>query len=240
MKKLFYLSLIASSILFSGCVMNKLDTTHKIITLKDSEAHSITVDVTAGEQWSSRMKAGPFIFNVLPQMVLWTEDADGKFIETLYITGADFKKMRHAAKNENEAVFFAECLPYWALKMSGGGGSLPSKKNPYPDTVTSATPMADFTLRTSARKGQAAFFVFAEINKSDDKNSSFTKDNNDWAGQPSLIYSAAISANDKGRAVRMKLLGHGGMLGDKPEIYKDLSGFDTALEQIRTIDVTVE
>lgn len=231
------LLILGCVILLSSCVMNKTDNSHKLIELKTAGGMELAIDVEAGAEWSSRMKAGPFIFNVLPQMAVWTEDTSGRFIETLYITGADFKKMNHALKNENEADFFKECLPYWASRAESSGTALPSKKAPYPDTVTSATPAADFTINTSVPEDAA--HIYAELNKADDMNTVYTEDNNDWAGQPSLIYSADLSGLSNSEPIELKLEGHGGMIGAFPGVYEDLSGFDSALRQIKCIKVSL-
>jgi len=219
--------------------MNKLDTSHRTIKLDDSFARSIIIDVAAGDQWSSRMKAGPFIFNILPQMVVWLENEEGEYLDTLYITGADFKKIRHAAKNKDGAVFYSECLPYWASRATGAGHRLPSKQNPYPDTLTSATPMADFTLHTSMPESTIPVIIFVELNKSNDSNPEYTEENNHWAGQPSLIYSAKLKSS-KAVTLRMTLAGHGGKIDAVPAVYSELSGFDTALNLIESIDIRFE
>ncbi|MBI9109287.1 MAG: hypothetical protein JEZ04_21250 [Spirochaetales bacterium] len=244
MKKRIYSILITAGIaavlLFSGCVMNKLDNTPQAIVLRAvSGGTGLEIDVSAGEQWASRMQAGPFIFNVLPQMAIWLEDGNGEYVETLYVTGADFKKLRHAAKNGDGAGFFSECLPYWASRVESAGEALPSKENPYPDTITSATPMGDFTLDTMTAS-EAPIVIFAELNKSGDENAFFTKEANGWAGQPSLIYRADIRKLQAGDTVKLKLEGQGGMLGVKAGIFSDLNGFDTALKQVREITVSFE
>jgi hypothetical protein len=229
-------SLVMFIIGLSGCVMNRLDETHKTIALRQEiQGNPISVDVVKGKQWSVRMQAGPFVFNVLPQIVIWAEDQEGKLIDTLYITGADGKKMRHAAKNEKGAAFYPECFPVWAEKAKAAGKKMPSKKEPYTDTVTSATPMSSFTLDTRLGDTANSFFVYLEINKSDDKSEVFTKENNDWAGQPSLIYKAEVT--EKGKEYAMTLVGHGGKISDEPKIYEDMTGIDTALEQIEKIMV---
>lgn len=184
------------------------------------------------------MQAGPFIFNVLPQFAIWTEDDAGRLVETLYVTGADFRGMRHAEKNEKQAEFFAQILPFWSARVTSSGAPLPSKANPYPDAITSATPTGPTTLVTALTGSvgaAAAVTVYLEINKSGDSNSTFRADN-DPAGQPSLIYAGHLGAG----ATRLELIGHGGRLPDEPAVYTDLSGFDTALELVASIVVTLE
>ena len=106
MKKIIIVCGIISAVLLSGCVMNKLNTEPQTVVLKDAgNGKNLIIEVSTDGQWSSRMKAGPLIFNILPQAVFWIEDQNGRLIETLYVTGADFKKMRHAAKNADGELF---------------------------------------------------------------------------------------------------------------------------------------
>ncbi len=78
--------------------------------------------------------------------------------------------------------------------------------------------------------------AYLEIKKSSDTNPTLTEVDNDWAGQPSLVYGARLGNGP----TRLELLGHGGRFREEPGIYSDLSGFDTALEQIAPIVVTLE
>ena len=132
-----------------GCVMNQTDTEPQTIVLRDDAGSPLRVEIDPGAQWSSRMQAGPFVFNVLPQFAVWTEDEAGDLVETLYVTGADFRGMRHAQKNEMQGEYFRKCLPVWAMRVTESGVSLPSKADPYSDAVTSATPAGQATLVTS-------------------------------------------------------------------------------------------
>jgi hypothetical protein len=219
-----------------GCVMNRVNPEPQTIVLREDAGPALRVEIMPGEQWSSRMQAGPFIFNVLPQFAIWTEDDAGNLVETIYVTGADFRGMRHAEKNEMQAEFFAQSLPVWSARVTASGESLPSKANPYPDAVTSATPAGPTTLVTSMAGSAGATMIYLEINKSSDVNATFTKADNDWAGQPSLVYAARLGAG----STRLELVGHGGRLRDEPAIHADLSGFDTALAQVESIVVMLE
>jgi len=225
-------------LLTSGCVMNKLSKSPEKITLdKDPEGAQLRIEVEKGESFTSRMQAGPFIFNVLPQIVMWAEDANGRFLETLYITGADFEGFRNASKKDKGSLFFKECFPLWASRLKEAGKTLPSPEQPYPDTVTSVTPSNSFTLKTAFSIGKKPFTLFLEINKSGDTNSAFTKENNDWVGQPALIFKTEITKPRSGESFHMNLAGHSGKINEKPAIYADISKFDTALRQIKKITI---
>jgi hypothetical protein len=213
--------------------MNRIDRSPQTLNLRDAgDGIPVEVRISAGDAWTSRMQAGPFIFNVLPQFAVWAEDGDGVFLDTLYVTGADFKKLRHAEKQGDGAGYFAKTLPVWASRVEAAGKTLPSKENPYPDAVTSATPAADVTINTVAPTGSDELVLFLEINKSGDENEVFTKDVNDTTGQPSLVYRVVVSDAQTGTSRAMELVGHGGMIADEPGVYSDLSDFDTALQLV--------
>ncbi|TVR62772.1 MAG: hypothetical protein EA426_01490 [Spirochaetaceae bacterium] len=226
----------AIALSLSGCVMNRVNPEPQTIVLRDNADSTLRVEIKPGAHWSSRMQAGPFIFNVLPQFAIWTEDDAGTLVETLYVSGADFGGMRHAARNEKQAEFFAQSLPVWSARIEATGALLPSKANPYPDTVTSATPTGPTTLVTALTGSAGATTIYLEINKPGNENSTFTKEENEWVGQPSLVYAGGLVSGSS----RLELIGHGGLLRDEPGIYSDLTGFDTALEQVVSIVVTLE
>ncbi len=217
----------------TGCVMNRIDRSPQTLDLREGgDGIPVEVRIAAGDAWASRTQAGPFIFNVLPQFAVWAEDGNGEFLDTLYVTGADFKKLRHAEKQERGPDYFADTLPTWASRVVAAGKSLPSKESPYPDAVTAPTPAADVIINTAVPAGSDGLVFFLEINKSGDENEVFTKEANDSAGQPSLVYRVAIADPRTGTSRAMELLGHGGTLADEPGVYADLSHFDTALQLI--------
>jgi hypothetical protein len=185
------------------------------------------------------MRAGPLIFNVLPQFVVWTEDSDGKLLETLYITGADYGKMRHAGKAEKGVLFYKECFPVWSSRAEQKGERLPSKYNPYPDTVTSATPAAGTVLHTYLDTEEKATRILLEINKSGDENEVYGEVQNGWAGQPSLIYAAELRSNSSSGPIPFELIGHGGTIFQEPAIYSNLDGLDSALEEIAELRLVI-
>lgn len=233
----------------NGCVMNRLSTTPETINLNKGEAaQHITLNVTVGSQYATRMQAGPFIFNVLPQFALWVEDERGRFIETLYVSGADGKGMRHAEKNKLQADFYRKYLPVWATRAAGAGQHLPSKDAPYADAITSATPTTHFTLNLPltnaeliALVGTAAppptVLVFLEINRSGDFNETFTAETTDGVGQPSVIYRASMPWLPAAAPVELRMVGHGGTMGQQPRIHQEVSGLDTALQMVERATV---
>ncbi len=236
MKKIYLISTIVMSLFSGACVMNKMDHQVRAFKLRQTvKGLPVTFTFTKGAEFSKPMQAGPIIFNVLPQVVIWAEDPSGKLIDTLYVTGADGKKMRHGAKSREGAKFYKACFPVWAKQMAAAGKKLPMENGPYPDSVTTATPMDSFSLATKLDIKEKSFVLFIEINKSGDFNKTYTEKNNGWAGQPSLIYRADAPEKKNGQTVIFTPVGHGGRLKDKARIYTDLKGIDTALRQFLEI-----
>lgn len=240
MRKVCALIVLAALLAFSACTVNELSGKEKSISLrKDIDGREISIQVSKGESFTRPMSAGPVTFNILPQMVFWTEDEDGNFIETLYITGADYKKVRHGGKGNLGEDFYRQCFPYWSMKAEAKGEELPSDEQPYPDSITSATPDDSYSLDTKLIEKDRPFAVYAEINQSSDDNETYSKENNDWAGQPSLIYRAVLTNAKPGRAVLMEIIGHGGAIDDEAKLYSSLSGIDSALKQVESITVSL-
>lgn len=238
--KFSFTILILALLSCNGCVMNKLNHEQQTILLRQSvKGVPLQISVTKGSEWTKRQQAGPLVFNVLTQIVIWAEDIEGNYIETLYITGADYKELKHGAKKNKGAQFYRECFPVWSSKLSRTGKELPSPEKPYTDTVTSATPMDNFTVKTNIPGSFKPFVIFAEINKSADNNEHYTDENNSWAGQPSLVYRAECTEDNKNNSIKMEIAGHGGKIEDQPAIYSDLSTLDTALLQISSIEILV-
>lgn len=233
MNRIIFPALILLLVTVSGCVMNRLNPEEEVIYLKGGDPE-LTIRVIKGETWTEPMKAGPLVFNVLAQAVFWVEDDQGRFVETLYVSGADYGKMRHAGKSEMGEDFYRESFPLWSARAEGAGVALPSKDNPYPDTMTSATPSNSFTLVTSPGS-QKSLVLYGEINRSQDYNARYTKDNSGWTGQPALVYRCPLDSID--REIPMDLVGHSGLPGDLPRIYEDETGLDTALDMVASIRV---
>lgn len=223
----------------AGCIVNELDSTHKNIVLKKNiQGIPVTIEVEPGKYFTEEMGFGPIRFNVLPQIVIWTENLKGDLIETIYITGAHGTEFKHGRKSSQGEQFYRESFPVWASKLEKAGKKLPSKDNLYTDSVTSATPMAGFTVRTRISDKIEPFIVFLEINKSGDSNKFYTKETTDWVGQPSIIYKAVIEKNTN-NVIEMKVVGHGGLLSDKVDIHTEMSGLTTALEQIKRVSISL-
>lgn len=242
MKKDIGLILLLIAFLFlTSCAINRLSDEKTVILLEKVEnGHSMMISVLKGSHWSHKITPGPFVIHIYPQIVFWIEDGEGKFIETLFITGANGKYSKHSTKRKMDDEFFKHCFPIWSGRVIKANKKLPTTKNPYPDAITRATPQSSFDLDIKMAELPDGFTVNAEINKSMDYNEFYTKEKSDWIGQPSLVYGVEIDKGVKGKEYLLKPIGHSdiGSLDDK--LHEDFEGVDTALELVHSIRVAFQ
>jgi len=190
-----------------------------------------------------------------PLIAIWTENLDGKYLETLYVSESIGKGIfRHADKSKGAwqagPVRRPAALPYWSHQRgiwAADGLYTPASDSPMPDAVTGTTPSGNFSLQTRASKpSTAAFKIFFEINQSWDWNEYWTNnkypDNIDYktSSQPSLVYSAVIDPGSSVKEYGLKAVGHGHYAGLDGSLDQDLSTLTTALEIAKTIVVRIE
>ena len=187
-------------------------------------ARDVTISVGAGDGWKSGKE---------PQLAVWLEDGQGRYIKTLYVT----------QKASGLSWFFGpkegrpESLPVWyhASKHDSkkSAASASSDKNEI-DAVTSATPKGGLVI--NQKIDDAACVIKVEVNASFDYNSTWTKKNSGVNGQPSLIYQALIPAGQK-EEVSLELLGSGSVTGSNGEVYKNVGGIDSAKTIVRAATI---
>ncbi|MDD2413073.1 MAG: hypothetical protein RBS19_02315 [Bacteroidales bacterium] len=190
-----------------------------------------------------------------PLMAVWTEDLDGKYIETLYIAESIAKGMYiHGDKTSGKwmpgPIRRPATLPYWAHKRGvkeEDGLYIPSFLNPMPDAISSATPKSNFVLNAkTTKKYPKQFFILFEINQSWDWNEYWTNnkfpDDKEYktSSQPSLVYRASINTDSLDNPVQLKAIGHGHYSGANGELFEDLSTLTTALKIAEKILVRVK
>ena len=236
MKNLF---LLAGLMTVCACAINHLNDEKTVITLQTgTDGNPMVISLEKGPQWSHTIRPGPFVIHIYPQLVFWVEDDAGNLIKTLYISGADGKFSKHASKKKMGSEFFRECFPVWSDKVLSSHQKLPSSTTPYLDAVTSATPQSSFDVVTHLGHIKSAITLYAEINKSGDYNASYTKENSDWNGQPSVLYSVAIADIRNGQSYALKPVGHSDVSQNTPVFRAGFENLDTALEMVSEIRVT--
>ncbi len=203
-----------------------------IITNQDKDGRTVILHITSGDAWSSK-KA--------PQIAVWIEDNETGYRETLYVS---YKSATGRWAFEPTARR-PEALPYWSHRHGvqyADGLYMPTRDEPLPDAVTSATPSHSFKLQSTMPADLESFTVLAELNVSFDYNEFYPEgaspgdDNYSYVnGQPSLIYAATFApGNDTGT---LQLVGTGSLDGSSGELTKDLSTITTAAHLVSSITV---
>jgi len=178
-----------------------------------------------------------------PQTVIWIEDNDGKFIDTIFMTKSGAK-----GTWKNEDVKRPSCFPIWSYKRSietMPGYYMPTRKMPMPDSVTSSTPSKNFVIKWKIPENykKGLYRINFEINSSYDYNKVYNnKDKNSttyhvFDGQPSLLWSNTIEINEKQNSKELLLTGHGDLNGENGSINKDISKITTAKKMIKSVSV---
>lgn len=246
MNRIIYISLISAFI--AGCASG---------TLKKNEGNSDQpVTVTTNQQGSGpgvtiEVKKGKSFY--YPLMAAWLEDADGKYIQTLYVAESVGRGVFKYGKTEGNKWITApkrapQTLPYWAHKRgvkASDGLYMPEPANPVPDAYTGATPVTSFTIVSKADKPlPSKFRVMFEINQNWDWNEYWTNDrypddeNYKMSCQPAVVYEAVFDGSTGG-TLAMKPVGHSHYSGRTGELFADLSTLTTALQIVESIKVTV-
>ncbi|MBN2601765.1 MAG: hypothetical protein JXR87_07225 [Candidatus Marinimicrobia bacterium] len=181
-----------------------------------------------------------------PSIAVWLETMDGQFIQTLFVTKyvatGIFGHGELAPgkwKAEPGPAVRPATLPYWLHKRGQKTGivpDLPSPKNPVPDAISGATPVADFILKTnSSPEIPLKFRLLLEINQTWDANHYWTNnkfpDDPDYftSLQPALVYAVTIDLESDITEYFLNPAGHSHYSGKDGNLYTDLSTFTTAL-----------
>ena len=188
-------------------------------------ARDVTISVGAGDGWKSGKE---------PQLAVWLEDEQGRYIKTLYVTQKASGISWIFAPKEGRP----ESLPVWyhaskhASKKTAASSSSDKKEI---DAVTSATPKGGLVI--NQKIDDASCVIKVEVNASFDYNSTWTKKNSGVNGQPSLVYQALLPAGQKDEFA-LELAGSGSVNGSSGDVYKNVGGIDSAKTIVRAATVT--
>jgi len=224
---------------------------YSIINTKDEIAgNDILVEMKAGEHYHHVQPLFLWMsLSIIPQIAIWVEDADGNFIETLYVTSKGAKGSFMGFGSEE--IRRIEALPIWSHKrgqVEKDGLFMPTKDNPLPDAVTGASPESGMILNTKVASDLEKFVIFIEVNKSFDYNEFYADGlesdapgyNSGFSGQPAVVYSAKINRKDGVRYYFPELVGHSSPTGGDGVLSTDTSNLDTSLLLIDRIIVEVK
>lgn len=219
-----------------------------ITTREDIGGREVEVKIKTGEHWFHKLQVIPFLPFIKvknsPQIAVWIEDSQGKYLETLYVTKRVAKQDWRKAPGDptdKEEIRRKSALPYWGHKRGvkyKDGAYLPTTEKPLPDAVTSATPEQSFKLISSMDQKIDKFIVKVEINNSADFNQYYPEsavpgDDNysggKWgSGQPALIYAAEVDIKKSKEIYPLKIIGHSSPDGETGKLYTDTSQITTA------------
>jgi hypothetical protein len=239
--------LILGIILFWGCASQR-EIENEPITIKTSPknpALEIEIEFIKGEAFNH------------PSFAIWTEDLEGDYIETLYVTEYVAKgKFGYAEiepgrwKNEPGEARRPATLPYWAHKRNikaPDGLYIPSPETPVPDAITTATPKDDFLLETATSYSRnAKFRILMEINQAWDSNEFWTNnkypDNNNYFGslQPALVYAVTVDPINPEDEYHLNPIGHSHPTGENGKLFTDLTTLTSAAEIAHKIIVRLK
>jgi hypothetical protein len=210
--------------------------------------HTITISVTAGEEWvhSRAWKGVPL--KTRPQMAFWLADLDGNLVQTLYVTRRAGRQSWLGGAFTGEArdeMRRQSALPVWGHArgvQAEDGVFLPTRDEPLPDAETGATPRGGFTrtFELPADLPAGSYHVFAEINQSLHYNETWAEglpeDDPHWSGgeygsgQPSLVLRAEVQVGGDLHYEHLEVLGHGHPAGADGLVSADVSTLTTALQ----------
>ena len=233
MKK--FIVILTFPVILMSCVSQRgVDT--EIITIKTSPAnpvHQIEIRFLKGESFNH------------PSFAIWTEDLEGNYIETLYVTDYVAKgRFGYGEiapgrwKDEPGEVRRPATLPYWAHKRNikaPDGLMIHSPETAVPDALTSATPLSSFNLHTATSySGNKKFRTLMEINQAWDSNrywhnNKFPGDNNYFGSlQPALVYAVTIDPSETGKEYHLNPVGHSHPTGANGKLFTDITTLTTA------------
>lgn len=210
---------------------------------------NVKVAIEQGSAWLHDFSLFWFIKKKnAPQIAIWTEDMEGNFLSTIYVSEKLAKQSWTAAGGNRRK----ESLPCWSYaqgKQYADGLYLPTKDEPLPDAVTGATPKGNFAANTQVDANIKQFVIKCEFNHSTDFNEHYPKDAKEGdanysggklgSGQPATVYQVIVDLDSGQKEFKGELIGHSSPDGSDGNIYPDTSKLTTAMDIVKAITVYV-
>ncbi|MCL2319937.1 MAG: DUF2271 domain-containing protein [Treponema sp.] len=219
MKNLILIILIS---IFFGIACSCQSSSTKIIM---ELANSMELIVEHGEHWQGKMKVFIFSIKKTPQMAVWIEDDQGRYLATITATNKSVQNKWKGAPKEGRP----EALPVWNHKRGGQASN-------EIDIVSSASlkgPIGKQIADELLIDGNT-YNAYLEVNHSFDYNNYWTKDNSGVNGQPSLVYHAQFIAGHSDN-ISLVPIGYGSVDGSNGVISTGLENFTTALSIVKNV-----
>lgn len=233
---------VASLILLACCSCNN--------DLVEYKKNDLKITVEQGESW---LHDFPLFLGINkknpPQIAIWLEDMQGRYLSTVYVTHKIATQSWQAAgKNRRK-----EALPHWCYSRGmkyEDGLYLPTKKEPFTDGLTGATPHSGFDVCLQPVADLKQFRIKIEINHSTDFNEAFPEsakegDSNysggkKGSGQPAVVYAAEVDLTSGEKKFVAELIGHSSADGSSGDITADTSSLTTALHIVKSITIIIQ
>jgi len=196
----------------------------------------VEVRLEAGSAYSHTRWMGPVPMKLTPQIAIWIETADGRFVDTIYVTRRSAQSSWRGGAN----IRRPEALPIWSHArgvVAADGLYMPDRGHPLPDAVSGATPTGSFakTWIVPADLAPGAYRIRAELNASFDYNEAYPDKlpasdprNSGANGQPSILWEADIQIGPAPASVELKVLGTGSLRGSDGAVATGLAGITSA------------
>ena len=205
---------LAALVLLGGCAAGPAS---RALVLGPGSGPRIELNLVPGAHYEARRGFGPFGYKVQPQVAVWLESPEGRYLGTLFVTDRAERGAWRAAPERGRP----EALPVWS-RLRGAEA----------DAVSAATAKGETRVaaRPAAGMPSGPCVVMLETNRSYDWNEAYPEAAAGVNGQPSLVYRAAIDAAGPARVADFELLGRGSVDGSDGEIRPGAEGITTALE----------
>jgi Predicted periplasmic protein (DUF2271). len=204
----------------------------------------LAVRIDAGSSYLERHWFGIFPATLAPQAAIWVEDANGKYVDTIYVTKTAATEGWKAANGARRP----ESLPVWSHARgveARDGAYMPDKDSPLPDAISGATSrggfMVSWKLPEELRAGK--YIVKVELNSSYDWNSAYPDKlpkgdprYSECNGQPSLVWSGEIELGGPEAAAELAPIGTGALRGEDGRLSPGLDGLTSALDIAKSVE----
>lgn len=210
----------------------------------------IKVRIEQGDEW---LHDFPLFMGISrknpPQIAIWVEDINGKYLSTVYVTHKIATQSWMASGGNRRK----EALPHWCHARGiqyADGLYLPTKKEPLTNGITGATPQGSFDVKLRPANELKQFIVKIEINHSTDFNDFYLKSaiegdpnysgGDKGSGQPAIIYAANIDLLSGEKSFEATLIGHSSPDGSSGNIDSDISKLTTSLHIVKHITIDIQ
>ena len=240
MKTMTIIAMWFITLINSGCNLD----------LIDYHSNDLKISIEKGDEW---LHDFPLFMGINkknpPQIAIWTEDMEGHYLSTIYVTHKIATQSWQSSKGNRRK----EALPHWCYQRGiqyEDGLYLPTKKSPLIDGISGATPKGSFHIKMEPTQKIEQFIIKVEINHSTDFNEAYPKSakegdynysgGKEGSGQPALIYAAVIDLHTSKKEFVAELLGHSSPDGTNGNITTDVSSLTTALHIIKSITINIQ